>query len=368
MLPLTNFSNSLRLNLTFGDYLELSGTLNLPGAYHFDNKTFWRIDGHFDKTEFDYNDITITIESPEVIGDDATVLFVDAGIDEKKTWNYLKNILDNAKKFVYVCVYDIDYLPFVKELETLKKRRIDVKVITELDNRNTACDELKALYDKNPRLMHNKFIVIDGYAVITGSLNFTENGFKKNNNNVVVFYSNELAQKYMEEFNEMLNGIFGSGKFTPSIVKTDWGSVIADFTPDDPIATQRIVDLIDHAKKSVHMMMFTFTSKDIARALVRAKTRGVDVKVIVEEFQTYNKWSVYSFLRNNKVPIIKDKNPGVFHHKVLIVDEKYTLTGSFNYTVSAQKYNDENFLIIESPLISKVYEKRFENYWKKWSK
>lgn len=366
IISLISFGASLKMNLTLGDYLELSGTLNLPGAYHFDDKTFWRMDGHFERTKFDYNGIAITIESSEVIGDDATVLFVDAGVGEKRVWGYLENILDNAKKFVYACVYDIDYPPFVKKLEILRKKGIDVKVITELDNRNTACDELKALYDENPKLMHNKFIVVDGYALITGSLNFTVNGFEKNNNNIVIFYSNELAQQYMEEFHEMLTGKFGGGEFRPLTVITDWGYVKAEFTPDDPLATRKIVNLINHAKRSVHIMMFAFTSRDIARALVSAKKRGVDVKVIVEEFQTYNRWSIYDFLKDNGISIIRDKNPGVFHHKVMIVDEVYTLTGSFNYTVSAQRYNDENFLIIESPVISEVYEKKFESYWKKW--
>ena len=115
-------------------------------------------------------------------------------------------------------------------------------------------------------------------------------------------------------------------------------------------------------------MMFTFTSKDIAMALFRAKKRGVDVRVILEEFQAYNRWSVYKILKDNGIPVILDKNPGVFHHKVLIIDGKYTLTGSFNYTHSAQKYNDENFLIITSPVISKVFEKKFECYWRNWSK
>jgi len=368
ILGATAFCSSVNISLSPGDWIELTGTYKLPGAYIRDGRTFWRIDAHFEKTKLDYNGITITIESSEVIGDDATVLFVDTGEGEKTTWNYLKNLLDNSKRFIYACIYNIDYRPFTTELQKLKNKGIDVKVITELDNRNTLCDELSAVYDKNPKLMHNKFLVIDGYVVVTGSLNFTENGFRKNNNNIVVFYSNELAQEYMDEFSELLKGTFGSGRFEPILVRTDLGTVLPVFTPDDLEATKKIISLIDRATKSIHLMMFTFTSKDIAMALFRAKRRGVDVRVILEEFQAYNRWSVYKILKDNGIPVILDKNPGVFHHKVLIIDGKYTLTGSFNYTHSAQKYNDENFLIITSPVISKVFEKKFECYWRNWSK
>lgn len=361
-------SFSMKICLSPGDWLELNGKYDLPGAYIKDGKTFWRIDAHFESTALEYKGISITIESSETIGDDATVLFVDAGENEERVWGYLKKLLKSSKKFVYICVYDIDYSPFVRELKNIKKNGVDVKVISELNNKNPFCDELGPVYDSNPKLMHNKFLVIDGYAVVTGSLNFTQNGFKKNNNNVVVVFSNELAQEYMEEFQEMLDGTFGGGKFSPVLIRTDLGTIQPIFTPDDKNATEKIVSLIDRAIKSVHVMMFAFTSRDIAMALVRARNRGLDVRVIMEGFQASNRWSVYSFLKDNEVPVILDKNPGVFHHKVMIVDGKYTLTGSFNYTNSAQRYNDENFLIITDPSISKTFERKFEYYWQSWSK
>lgn len=368
VITISVISFSMKLCLSPGDWMELDGKHDLPGAYIEDGKTFWRIDAHFETTTFEYKGINITIASSETIGDDATVLFVDAGENEEKVWGYLEKLLKNAKKFVYVCVYDIDYIPFVQELKYLKKNGVDVKVISELENKNSFCDEIKPVYDNNPRLMHNKFLVIDGYVVVTGSLNFTLNGFRKNHNNVVVFFSNELAQEYMEEFQEMFDGIFGGGKFRPVLVKTDLGTVQPIFTPDDKNATKKIINLIESATKSVHVMMFAFTSRDIGMALVKARDRGLDVRVIMEDFQASNKWSVYNFLKGNGIPVILDKIPGAFHHKVMIIDGKYTLAGSFNYTNSAQRYNDENFLIVTDPIISKAFEKKFEHYWENWSK
>jgi phosphatidylserine/phosphatidylglycerophosphate/cardiolipin synthase-like enzyme len=353
---------------SISEWIVSSKKMDLPGEYFDGEKYFWREDYHLDDSTsltFEKNNIT----------DDSTVLFFDEGNNEIINWKYIKSLLDNAQKFVWAAIYDIDYNPFIDELKKIKEKGIDVKVVYETDNLNSYINELIKIgidvkYDKNYKLMHNKFIIIDGYCVITGSTNFTNNGFKYNSNNSIVVFSNELAQDYMNEFNEMYEGYFGKNSLDNKPFKQiefDSGLIEPYFTPEDNL-TDRIIELINNAKKSIHVMIFTFSKKEIAEALIQAKNRGIDVKVIAEEYQSNYNWAQINYLKENGVNVILDKNYKTFHHKTMIIDEEITITGSFNFTNSAQYYNDENSLVIHSEYISKVYEKEFKRLWEKYTK
>ncbi len=89
---------------------------------------------------------------------------------------------------------------------------------------------------------------------------------------------------------------------------------------------------MDHAKKSVLVQAYQFTSKPIAESLVQAKKRGVDIKVILDESQTSSKHSVINELFEHKIPIWIDFKPAIAHSKVIIIDEQKIITGSFNFT------------------------------------
>uniref|UniRef100_UPI0033405F2F phospholipase D family nuclease n=1 Tax=Wolbachia endosymbiont (group B) of Pilophorus perplexus TaxID=3066160 RepID=UPI0033405F2F len=131
------------------------------------------------------------------------------------------------------------------------------------------------------------------------------------------------------------------------------------FTPREN-CTNLIIDSVDHAKSSVLVQAYQFTSKPIAESLVQAKKRGVDIKVILDESQTSSKHSVINELFEHKIPIWIDFKPAIAHSKVIIIDEQKIITGSFNFSDAAQKKNAENLLIItgDPPLV--------EQYIKNW--
>lgn len=359
-------------SISEGKWIITQKDLNLPGEY-FDGKNyFWRADYHLEDLK---NATSISLEIHHIT-DDSTVLFFDEGNNEKANWKYIKSLLDGAKKFVWMAIYDVNYYPFITELKELNKRGIDVRLVYETNNINSYISGLskvgiKTKHDKNYKLMHNKFLIIDGYCVITGSTNFTNNGFGYNSNNSIVIFSNELAQDYMNEFNEMFEkGYYGKQSLDNKPYKKvefDSGLIEPYFTPEDDL-TDRIIELINNAKKSIHIMIFTFSKREIADALIRAKNRGIDVKVIAEEYQSNYSWAQINYLKENGVNVILDKNDKTFHHKTMIIDDKITLTGSFNFTNSAQYNNDENSLVIHSDYISKEYEKEFNRLWKKYTK
>ncbi|GAB6189370.1 hypothetical protein JCM30566_11090 [Marinitoga arctica] len=354
-----------------GEWIISDKKLDLPGVYFDDEKYFWRADYHLEDLK-EATELNLKIHH---VTDDSTILFFDEGNNEEKNWQYIKSLLDGAKKFVWAAIYDINYYPFIQELKELKKRGIDIKIIYELDNLNSYISGLgkagiETKHDKNYKLMHDKFLIIDGYCVITGSTNFTNNGFKYNSNNSIVIFSNELAQDYMDEFQEMYQGYFGKKSLDNKKYKKvefDSGLIEPYFTPEDDL-TNRIIELINNAKKSIHVMIFTFSKKEIAESLINAKNRGVDVKIIAEEYQSNYSWAQINYLKQNGVNVILDKNDRTFHHKVMIIDENITITGSFNFTNSAQYNNDENSLVIHSEYISKEYEREFKRLWNKYTK
>ena len=134
------------------------------------------------------------------------------------------------------------------------------------------------------------------------------------------------------------------------------------FSPQDNCA-QEIVSEIDKAKDYVYVAMYFFTSRPIAQALIRAKDRGVDVKVCLDEEQLTSEYSKSRFLESKDINIKLIGGSGIMHNKFCIIDDHITLTGSYNWTVSADLKNDENLLIIESKEITRIYKKQFNKFW-----
>ncbi|WP_174515774.1 phospholipase D family nuclease [Wolbachia endosymbiont of Cardiocondyla obscurior] len=129
------------------------------------------------------------------------------------------------------------------------------------------------------------------------------------------------------------------------------------FTPREN-CTNQIINAIDSSKKSVLVQAYSFTSKPIAKSLIEAKKRGVDVKVIFDESQTSSKRSVINELFEQKIPIWIDFKPAIAHSKIIIIDNQKIITGSFNFSDAAQRKNAENLLIItgDSPLVEQYIE------------
>ena len=110
--------------------------------------------------------------------------------------------------------------------------------------------------------------------------------------------------------------------------------------------TEAVVSALKGAKKSVFVQAYSFTSAPIARALVDAKKRGVDVQVILDKSQRAEKYSSATFLANEGIPTYIDSIHKIAHNKVMVIDGVTVITGSFNFTKSAEEGNAENLLVI----------------------
>lgn len=124
-----------------------------------------------------------------------------------------------------------------------------------------------------------------------------------------------------------------------------------------------IIDLISRANESIHIMMYGFTLDELADALIDAAERGIEVKILIESETTGWRGSEHEKLIAHGVSVKLDSNPNLMHHKVMIIDGVILVTGSYNWTWSAEKENDENVVVIEDPTIASIYEKEFWRLW-----
>ncbi|HEC35514.1 MAG TPA: phospholipase, partial [Anaerolineae bacterium] len=210
-------------------------------------------------------------------------------------------------------------------------------------------------------IMHNKFVVVDGVWVWTGSWNLTENGTYRNNNNAVLIASRALAEDYAAEFEEMFAGLFGpsSPAETPYPLVNIEGQertvqVEVCFAPEDGVA-DRLLQILSSARAGVRFLAFQFTSSRIADALIDQAGEGITVQGVMEARSASSPYSQYDRLRAGGVDVLVDGNPYIMHHKVFIVDDQTVVLGSYNFTVSADEENDENLLIIHDPEVAAAF-------------
>ena len=140
------------------------------------------------------------------------------------------------------------------------------------------------------------------------------------------------------------------------------GELITCFTPGEK-CTDLIVKQIDEAKKSIYVQAYGLTSQPIIEAVGNAKVRGLEVKVILDKVnETEKQGNGAKYLRSKNIEVLIDNKVAIAHNKVMVIDDKNIITGSFNFTKSAQDRNAENVLII---LDDQTVAKKYIDNWEK---
>ena len=216
-------------------------------------------------------------------------------------------------------------------------------------------------------IMHNKFFIFDNKKVWTGSANISHtdlSGF--NANSAVLINSENIAKIYKREFEQMYSGKFHMLKSLtePNINQVDASKMSVYFSPQDSAISKHILVLINNSKKYVYVPVFVVTHKSFVNALINAKNRGVDVRLIVDATSAGSKYSSVKTLRDNNVKVKTENRAGKMHMKSIIIDDKYVVVGSMNFTKSGERYNDENVLIIENSKLAAAFKSKFLYFWK----
>ncbi len=313
---------------------------------------------------------TVATSSPASGSPGITVYFSPCVPDDASGGgSALLHLIRGARKSIICALYELEWSDAADALIERHHAGVAVRIVSDSDYKDRpamrACIAagIPAVFDERKPFMHDKFIVVDGAIVWTGSTNVTENCLFRNNNNALRIESEPLAVDYAREFEEMFTShLFGGGapRATPyPQVDVKGTSVECYFAPEDDVQ-EEILDELQPAQRAIDFMAFSFTSKPIAETMAQRIPAGVRVRGVFERRNAGSTYSKDEYLSSQGAQIYLDDNPHTMHHKVIIVDASTVITGSYNFSQSAEERNDENVLIIHSPDIAKAYEQEFE--------
>ena len=217
--------------------------------------------------------------------------------------------------------------------------------------------------------MHNKYVVIDGRILWIGSMNFTSNGIYCNNNNIVRINSPRLVANYTAEMDEMyVERLFGpdSPQNTANETVSIGGIEVENYHGPEKEISLIISRRVARAESEILFMAFSFTDEQIGESLLGRADAGVIVRGVFERVGSDTPFSYYAPLEQARLPnvaVLTDGNPQVMHHKVFIIDRSTVIFGSFNFSDSANRRNDENILIVHDPEFASFFLEEFEAVW-----
>ena len=307
----------------------------------------------------------------------------------------LMDRIDAAQHSIDLCLYSLSGQvgdDIADRLLAAKARGVKIRAIFETDNASTNAirtvrNNLPAIVDNFDRvnagagLQHNKFVVIDARDrssdtddwVVTGSWNPTDPGTDDDAQNVIMIQDQALAVTYTREFEEM----WGSEDETPNSTLSRFGARKLDntphrfviggvnvesyFSPSDQ-TTRAIDDAARGAAQSIYFATLTFTRDDIARTMVDRHNAGITVRGLMDN--SSDQGNEFAYLQSNGVDVLLKKGfSGLLHHKYMIVDVENSVpgasplvvTGSHNWSNSAEFSNNENTLVLHSREIAVQY-------------
>ncbi|HNM23909.1 MAG TPA: phospholipase D-like domain-containing protein [Saprospiraceae bacterium] len=294
--------------------------------------------------------------------------------------------IDAAQQTIDVAMYNNNRTELVNALKQAYARGVRVRYIAAEATNNTALSpspNFSVLYGNDEALMHNKFLVIDADLpdaawVMSGSMNWTYSNMTDDYNNMLSIQDQSLAKTYELEFEEMwgsdgaypvyANSRFGSQKLDNTPHNFIIGGIPVEcwFSPSDEV-TDEIVQTIQSAQYQADFALFTFTHNDPGDALLAAFNSGTVVRGIIENID--DSGCEYDYLAANGVPVVDHPASALLHHKYLVVDafspasDPMVLTGSHNWSYTAESSNDENTLRIHSADIARMYAAEFASRW-----
>lgn len=299
----------------------------------------------------------------------------------------VRDFVGGAKRSLAIAVQELDSRTVAEAILAAKAARLRVRIILEGDylvearppgdpwalagdnevNRVIHAALLRAgvdvVTDLNPAIFHQKFIVRDpgepSAAVLTGSTNFTRTDTGtatdtgNNLNHVAILYGRTAAKTYLAEFERMRAGTFGDRheRTEPRPVEFRLGKVRVKpvFAPRQGPEMEIMKQMLK-AATSIDFAMFTFArSSGIDDTMIRLAPALDRLRGVLDRGQGAQRWSATEPLKAAGVELYQNRaGTGVrkLHHKLMVIDARLVVIGSFNYTGPATTLNDENIIVI----------------------
>ena len=278
----------------------------------------------------------------------------------------ITSLLDGATTSISAALYHLSWQPIIDSLLAAHTRGVQVKLAVHFESYSEFQSLIDAgisvQYVNTSYIMHNKFFIVDSTYVWTGSYNPTETGTLFNANDGIQIKSAAVAQIYQSEFDLLFANVSGKSKTdnNEEITNVGGNQVEVYFAPKDN-GLNRMIQLIDSANLSIYISIFYLTENSIYDAVVRARDRGVVVHGVFD----YRGWrNVYAEADDiiSWGGGVVDANPGVYHHKFMVIDGEIVWTGSTNFSASGFNNNDENSVVIHNAAVASHYVARTVQY------
>jgi phosphatidylserine/phosphatidylglycerophosphate/cardiolipin synthase-like enzyme len=291
------------------------------------------------------------------------------GLDER-----LVTLMNRTRRTLDVAIYEFNLRNVAEAMARAADRGARVRMVTDSDTladkdatTQAALDVIREagipiVPDGRRGLMHNKFTVVDGEWVETGSANYTDREAYRNNNNAIVVQSRTLAENYTAEFEKMFAGQFGGAKSrgVPHPKLMVGGSPVENYFSPEDRAASHVARWMSAARQRIHFLAFSFTLDALGDAALIRSRAGVEVGGVFETGEAANDFSEYRRLKEAGLDVLLDGNPWNLHHKVMVIDERVSIFGSFNFSASADRENDENLLIVEDLGLARAFEEEYQ--------
>jgi phosphatidylserine/phosphatidylglycerophosphate/cardiolipin synthase-like enzyme len=304
----------------------------------------------------------------------------------------IREFIDDARHSLDLAVQEVDSRSIADSIIAARKRGVRVRLILEgdylverrpttdpwattgdfEDNRIIYAAMLRAgirvVTDLNPAIFHQKFAVRDvgesRAALLTGSTNFTRtdtgtnpivSGFSGGNNlnHVVVLHGKSAASQYLAEFERMWAGTFGElherHEAQPREFTLGGMRIKPLFAPRHGPEMEIMKQMLK-ASQRIDFAMYTFAqSSGIDDTMIRLADGGLSIRGVLDSTQGGQVWAATQPLKASGAKLfVNTSGTGVrkVHHKLMVLDERVTIVGSFNYTGPATTLNDENIIVL----------------------
>ena len=291
-----------------------------------------------------------------------------------------------AQHTLDIAVYNFNNSAIEAALNEAAANGRQIRYIYEGTNANMSLGALDGAIQTHPRTdgegsgMHNKFIVGDAdhaetAFVLTGSTNWTTAQLNTDLNNVIVLEDQSVARTYRMEFEEM----WGGSEMTPDATNSKFGAQKSDNTPHQflvggsPVevyfspsdgTNARILEKINEAYTDFEFALLAFTRDDLSEAVQQVPSWANPVGAI-EQINTTG--SEYDALIASGMQVFSHQGvPHDLHHKYCIIDHSnqdasnpMVITGSHNWSSTAENVNDENTVIVHDARVANLYHQEF---------
>lgn len=273
--------------------------------------------------------------------------------------------IEGAQRSVDMAMFNFSLTSVRDALIGAHQRGVTVRVVTDSESLDKAAFRalqkagIRVLGDRREGLMHDKYVIIDQAEVWTGSLNLTATGLQEDNNDIARLVSAELAEIYTADFEAMYVDDRFNDKSAVAYParEADLNGVLVEvyFSPGGG-AEARVQQLLRSAREHIDFLAYSFTSDPLAQALLGAAQDGVTVRGVMDADQIQsNTGGEFDTFVNAGLEVLPDGNPGLMHHKIIVIDRHTVIFGSYNFTRNANRANDENLVVVQDAHLAELF-------------